>query len=408
MKRAIKLILMGMACACMFSLTAHAADLIVEENGVLPNYGTIQDAVNAASDGDRIFVKNKSGNVPYQENVTINVSVELLPFDANGQYIVWGEYTINPVIDREVTIIGMYNQDGSITCNANSPTGNPTRINIFGCELLVGSINLSGTNIVSHVSGNKITGGSITTRFSTVTGNQVTSGSISINPASSFTSEDTLYVVGNRVSSGRIQWGNGHHYFHIANNLVVGTTIYQIYCTQVKGGTGVNMIVNNSTYGQGGNNRGIYCTTAPANCNLQIHNNALRQTTTSGTNYPIYVSGISASALVSYTFNTYQGWDAALVCSPCASAGNQVATLNLDLTTGECSSVPACVDAGNPSTDYTDHDLTRNDVGTKGGSFNYNNFWPILTGSARVYLVRTPRTVVQTSTIRADADGYDR
>lgn len=406
MKRAITLILMGLACMFVLFPSAKAADLIVEENGVLPNYGTIQDAVNAASDGDRIFVKNKSGNVPYQENVTINVSIELLPFDANGQYIVWGEYTINPIIDRTVTIIGMLNQDGSITCNANSPAGNPTRINVFGTELLSGSINISGTNIVSHVSGNKITSGSITTRYSTVTGNQVTSGSILINPSTNFSTEDTLYVVGNRVSNGRIQWGNGHTYFYIANNFIIGSTIYQIYCTQVKAGNGVNSIVNNSTYGSGGNNRGIYVTTVPANSTLQIHNNALRQTTTAGTNYPIYVQGIAG--LASYTFNTYNGWDAGLVCNPCASAGNQNATIAMDVTTGECTSVPSCVDAGNPSTDHTDLDLTRNDVGTKGGSFNFNNFFPILTGGARVYLVRTPRTVVQTSTIRAEADGYDR
>jgi len=50
---------------------AMAADLIVEENGDLPNYGTIKDAVNAASDGVRIFIKNKAGGIAYQKNVII-------------------------------------------------------------------------------------------------------------------------------------------------------------------------------------------------------------------------------------------------------------------------------------------------------------------------------------------------
>jgi len=399
---------MGLVCVFAWTNSLQAADLIVEENGVLPNYGTIQDAVSAASDGDRIFIKNKSGGIPYQENVTINVSVELLPFDANGQFIVWGEYTISPVVGREVTIIGMFNQDGSITCSANSPGGTPTRINVFGCELLAGGINLSGTNIISHVSGNKMTGGGITTRYATITGNDVTTGSIILNAASNLTSEDTLYIVGNRVSNGRIQYANNRHYYHIANNFVKGNTQYQIYATTSKAGNGVNHIDNNSTYGQVGNNRGIFANLS-SNSTLEINNNVLRQTTTSGTNYPIYVTGANNSnTLVQYNFNIYTGWDAALFCNPCAQAGNANQGFNIDLTTGECNSVPACVDAGNPNSDYTDLDLTRNDRGTLGGSYNYTNFFPILTGGARVYLVKTPRTVVQTSTIRAEADGYDR
>ena len=48
---------------------AFGADWVVEENGISPNFATIQDAVTAASPGDRIFVVNKSGSIPYMENV---------------------------------------------------------------------------------------------------------------------------------------------------------------------------------------------------------------------------------------------------------------------------------------------------------------------------------------------------
>lgn len=407
MKRAIYTLAWAVFLTCLQAGFTHAADLIVEQNGVLPNYGTIQDAVNAASDGDRIFVKNKAGNVPYQEDVTINVSVELLPFDANGQFIVLGNYTINPVIGREVTIIGMYNQVGSITCTANSPAGTPTRLNILGNELLSGTINLSGTNIISHVSGNRLSG-AITTRYATITGNHITaSGGITLNDAPNLTSEDTLYIVGNRLTTGRITWSNNEHYFHIANNKQSSNT-YGIYCTQLKGGSGVNKIDNNALRPAAGNARAIYVTNVPANTNLEINNNVLVNTTTSGTSYPIYVTGINATATVGMFFNRRQGWDGGIVCGGCGDVDNQVATLTVDWNTGICSSVPACVDAGNPATDYTDHDLTRNNIGTDGGSFNQTNFFPILTGGARVYLVKTPRTVLQTSTIRAEADSYDR
>ncbi len=407
MKRAIYTLAWAVLVTCLQAGFTHAADLIVEQNGVLPNYGTIQDAVNAASDGDRIFVKNKAGNVPYQEDVTINVSVELLPFDANGQFTVLGNYTLNPVIGREITIIGMYNQVGSITCSANSPTGAPTRINILGNELLSGSINLSGTNLISHVSGNKLLG-SITTRYATITGNEITgTGSITLNDAPNLTSEDTLYIVGNRLPVGRITWSNDEHYLHIANN-VTNSNTYGVYITSLKGGTGVNQIANNMLRPATASARGIYITSVPANAQVEMNNNVLINTTTSGTNYPIYVTSINATATVGYFFNRFQGWDAAVVCAGCGTTDNQTVTMTVNTTTGVCSSVPACVDAGNPNTDYTDHDLTRNDIGTAGGSFNYTNFFPILTGGARVYLVKTPRTVLQTSTIRAEADSYDR
>ena len=88
--RLMALLLAGM------SSSAWAADLVVEENGIAPNYSSIQAAVTAASPGDRIFVKNKAALVPYQESVTIDKPVELLPFTSNGQFFVLGNYTITP------------------------------------------------------------------------------------------------------------------------------------------------------------------------------------------------------------------------------------------------------------------------------------------------------------------------
>ena len=53
------------------------------------------------------------------------------------------------------------------------------------------------------------------------------------------------------------------------------------------------------------------------------------------------------------------------------------ATFDPNDLTGACTD-GTCVNSGSPNTDYTDHDLSRNDRGVSGGSFNYNNFWPIL------------------------------
>ncbi len=161
-----------------FPLPATAADLIVEENGVLPNYSTIQAAVTAAMPGDRIFVKNKAGGIPYQENVLIGKPLELLSFDAIDPFIVFGHYTINPASpsfsmpDDAVRIIGMHNLNGQFLATVNNPAGPPIQIQIFGCRFDNGSINVTGTNYVSHIAGNWILIGGITVREGTITGNQ--------------------------------------------------------------------------------------------------------------------------------------------------------------------------------------------------------------------------------------------
>lgn len=49
-----------------------AADLIVEEFGTAPTYASITAAVAASVDGDRIIIKNRAGDIPWIENITIS------------------------------------------------------------------------------------------------------------------------------------------------------------------------------------------------------------------------------------------------------------------------------------------------------------------------------------------------
>lgn len=408
---------------------AMAADLIVEENGVLPNYATIQAAVNAASSSvvDRIFVKNKAGNSPYQENVTISKSVTILPYDPDGVFYCFGNYTINPISGGgEVTIIGMYNNSGSINSFANTVNLTvPTRVNVLGSTLLSGGINTGNSGFVSHIAGNSING-SVTTRTATITGNLV-DGSITINDVGGSVTgypEDTLYIVGNRltttaggVGAGYILWNNDDDYFMIANNNIRHST-YGIFTQLYKAGAGVNKIENNSIRKNGNINgaHGISITgTVPANTNLKIINNSIfdENTSNSFTEFAIQFSATPASpSFVSMEYNVHRSWTNGLtnVSNTVVSMIGNVAggaSYTHDATTGDCAA-PECINLGSPATDYTDLDLTRNNVGTGGGSYNFNNFWPNQSGGARVYLVKTPRTVVQSSTINAKADSFDR
>lgn len=424
MKKKFTQIALAMAMAMGIAMSAHAADLIVEENGVLPNFATIQAAVTAANAGDRIFVKNKAGNVPYVENVTVTKSISLLAYDPDGVYYVFGNYTLNPIANGEINIIGMYNNSGSISAFAASTLGTPTRVNLMNCTLLSGSFSTNQLGWVAHVADNNFANGSITTRTATITGNQIVGGITVADVGGAVTgyTEDTLYIVGNRLAStaggysdGVITWTNDDDYFIVANNWVRNNTTHAYNFNTFKAGAGVNRIENNSAeINTSGSVYGMSFGTILAATTLMINNNSIfdENTTNSWTQYAFNFGTVTAGSFVSLNYNVHRNFLNGLTnASPAtvSQTGNAAGgtTFDNNNTTGVCAA-PECINLGSPSTDFTDLDLSRNDIGVAGGSYNQTNFWPQQTGGARVYLVKTPRTVVQSSTINAKADSYDR
>lgn len=405
-------------------LPAFSADLVVEENGVSPNYSSIQDAVTAAAPNDRIFIKNKSGNVPYLENVTIEKPLELLPFTADGSFLVTGDYTIvgdgtyftGPGFDT-VRIVGMENQSGGISGAIGSVYLTAIHVDVLGCQLLAGSIDFN-VFYECEIAGNWLHSGSITTCAATICGNLV-NGSIDINNPDPGVSEDTMYIVGNRLctstgapTGGNIQFENDKQYLQIANNHIRTTNPVLISFPSglLKSG-GENVIVNNSLEAVGGSSHlGVYANGSLTSVNLTIENNAFHdQGSGESSEYAISIPTTTAGQ-IGIHYNSYDGWEQGFILtgSTITDVGNvENATLDPDDVTGVCSDAGS-IDMGHPGGAHTDHDLSRNDIGVAGGSYNCNNFWPILTGGARVYLVKTPRTVVQGSTINAEADAHDR
>src|SRR5690606_2933751 len=94
------------------ALQATAVDRIVEEFGVPPAFPNIASAITAAEDGDRIIIKNRAGDIPWIEAITVNKNLEFLSFQDNGFFIVQGNWTITTATDRVVRIIGMRNTSG--------------------------------------------------------------------------------------------------------------------------------------------------------------------------------------------------------------------------------------------------------------------------------------------------------
>src|SRR5947209_5067512 len=111
----------------------YATDLIVEEFGSLPTYPSITAAVAASVDGDRIIIKNRSGNIPWIEDISIVKSLQFLSYDNDTFYVVQGNYTVTGASGRTVSFIGMHNLNGSITYTGGA-TIKSTTVNIMDCR----------------------------------------------------------------------------------------------------------------------------------------------------------------------------------------------------------------------------------------------------------------------------------
>ena len=69
--------------------------------------------------------------------------------------------------------------------------------------------------------------------------------------------------------------------------------------------------------------------------------------------------------------------------------------------------LPAVVDKGSPSSNYTDLDLTRNDIGILGGSHSWLNYWyndSTTTGKAVIRWVDLPSEIWPGQTINLKAE----
>ena len=430
-----------LALIAIFMLSnVKAVDLLVEEFGVAPNFSSIQDAVDAAMPGDRIFIKNKAGNIPYFENVHIDKPLELHPAVTHEQFHVLGAYTIegdpfNYALDTTIRIIGMHNIEGGILTVDHSTASEPILIDIAGCHLEWGNIDICHEGFVADINGNQLDDGDIIACQADIIGNIIV-GNIEVNGFNQHDLiGDTAFIVGNRIfpdSSGQdgyIHWTNIYRHFFIANNFITSSVASGlIRVSLMRSGDGTNAIINNSLLLErsGFVPRHHSAIDFPGQIyssqHLKIENNAYHVTTNPDayahfgidtTDYMVrFGSPIDTGARIEIVHNVYEGNDEGLTnaaTSEALQSGNVEAanTFSLSAASGVCAA-PECLDGGRPSYNHFDHDLSINDVGVAGGSYNYNNFYPLCTGPSKVAIVKTARVVKDGHSIRVEAKGYDR
>lgn len=406
------LVLLGLA---LFAHEALAVDRIVEEFGVSPTYPNITSAVAAAVDGDRIIIKNRAGDIPWIESITIDKSLQFLSYANDGEFVMQGGITINSAEGREITIIGMRNTAGSIV-GSGPGSWRSTKVRIMDSRFVNGSIVLNSTPFDVNVVGCTLQNGTVSISYGNVVGNDIDGSAvsdegISVSNSLTGTSLDTCAIVGNKVKSiagyEGIFVNTPAQVVHIRNNYVQhGWMGIEAYAGN---GNGVqNLIWNNTVLAYTGNftTYGISLANTTNGSVWEVMNNVVTRTW-SGEN-----RGINRDSGNNGQMNVY--YNHVHVNGTAISAGftfegnnttDQSIVLNAD---GSLNSGDAAVDGGNPAEPFYDLDLTAGDAGAYGGSYTLTNFHPLHTGAARTYMTGHPFNVRQGTTLRVKAVAFDR
>lgn len=396
---------------------AFAVDRIVEEFGTPPTYASITAAVTAAVDGDRIIVKNRAGDIPWIENITINKNLTFLSYTNNAQFVVQGNYTINAADGREVIIVGMRNTSGSVIAGTTVGAARGTKVSVMDSWFVAGNIALTNTVFDVQVVGNQLDNGYIHIHWGNVIGNSVSNGSLtSISISSSLTTAptDTCYIIGNKIlGSGftGLLVDARHQVYHIKNNFVKAYNPIQVSKGNAVGIP--NLVYNNTTYATScgvafvGN---IYVSSVISGSVWEIMNNVIETVSGSCTqNHGINLNATTGSQINGYYNHVDDAFSSAFDPSGWTFLGNNTTDVNIviNTNTGELTS-GSPINGGNPAAPFYDLDLSIGDAGAYGGSYTHNNFFPLFTGAARVYFVSYPFNVRQGSTLATKAFGFDR
>jgi len=398
------------------TLPTFATDRIVEEFGQAPAYANITSAVAAAVDGDRIIVKNRAGNIPWIENITVNASLQFLSFTNDDFFYVQGSYTITGAAGREVTIIGMRNTSGSVTFAAGGSVRG-TSVRLIDSYFVNGNVALNNNNFQSDIVECTFLNGAISINYGNVVGCDIDASAlndegISITGTASGFPLDTCAIIGNKIKSNLSYEGifsnTEGQVLHIRNNYIqhawMGIEVYEGNISGVQ-----NLVWNNTVIAYNGQSTayGINVGITNAGSVWEVMNNVVTRTWSGST------FGINRDSGNQGQINVYFNHVTSNMSLP-ISAGftfesdntvDELITLNTD---GTFLSAPACIDGGNPAPVLSDLDLTPGDAGAYGGSYTLTNFHPLHMGAARVYLTGHPFNVRSGATLRVKGVAFDR
>ena len=402
----------------MIGVNLKAADLYVNSSGATGTYTSLTAAVQAANDGDRIIISTLINLV---ENVTINKSVTVTSASAGTTFTLNGTMTIEAVANKEIRIIG-----GDISALSFS-SGTATDATACKFYLVDSQVNSDINANIYGLSFNMLycedDDLDVDFKFGSLIGSKLSS--FDLKSGTGTAQNDTTYILANKFTSN-CEINNQDHNYFVANNFFYVPNSIQLYINFSKpSNSGWNNILNNtfarysSGYSAYGNN--LYFENNYDYSNLNLFNNYfLHNNGSSSSQY--YNSHIGPSSLttsyqpvVQYNVFACPNWSS-------SSAGiywnNNLNSANYNnfressssytysTIDGKITVGANAINKGNTSIQYYDIDMTRNDLGTYGGPYTWENYHDTTSnGRGRVFNLDMPFEIWmgQTPTIKADA-----
>jgi hypothetical protein len=416
-----------MASMLLSSALTQAADWYVNQSGAPGTFTTIQGAILVAAANDRVFV---SPYDLYTENLSITKNITIAPATPGMTVQVNGTVTITGFPNRNVHIIGMKSASFTATTGTATATGKT----IFNLTESEGPVTTE-ENVELRMYYCK-GGYNVAMKDGRLYGNSI--GHLTITDEAGSMSGDTISIISNKM--GAMDWTSDNHYFYIANNFVGGQTnqdgsLYEwgyLYFSSMVYNLGYrNNILNNTIH------RDVNTCIGFANgfnlSNVYIYNNIL-SLYDKDANYWIQVGSVIGGAAAGspdiknniflhpptlcdacdnlsgpgITNVSYEPTATAVNYRPINYSRNgtnpHFMTTILDENSGKLI-VDLWKNRGHASIQYQDIDMTRNDPGTYGGPYSWDNYNSTAAGKARVYDLNMPFEIWpgQTPTIKAGA-----
>tara|TARA_Y100000589_G_scaffold308458_1_gene325035 strand:+ start:1323 stop:2558 length:1236 start_codon:yes stop_codon:yes gene_type:complete len=401
--------------ASFFINTIFATDLFVDPylsqgNGTTL-FTNIYDAVNAASDGDRIFIVEG-----YYEEPTLNIvdkSLVLISQNEGGIIQLDANIQINLGQGQTVEIIGFDfgNNYGVETTGQGSNSDNFNTINIIDCQLAY--INIDDNYYILNSIKN-IVDGSIDFSKGNVVLSSCNTLFVRNNYGYNMSEDDHILIAGNNVSH-LININTETFPVMIANNY-----INHLVFARWNYNSELTNYIRNNNFTEGGN---IAFMIEPPAYNIDFSSNIFEagyagflygsNYSTSYFNwgddynccsYQLYSTSTTAwpQTHISGFFNwTYNGID--------LPASNPSGGDPLQFT--EIIGSTDIIDAGNPNHEYYDIDLTINDRGVNGGMYSLSNLEPSINlsnGKAFIFDLVMPTDLFQDQNVDVKAKGYHK
>jgi len=365
---------------CLSTISSFAADLYVNGSGLPGTYATLQAAIDAASDGDNIYV---SATETHNGPVTVDKSVYIISDQPGSKFQLVGDVIVGNNIDQ-VTIVGA----NGISVSSQNNAGSRVHVNLISSS--VSALSITHNNYKVNIY-DCFVGGTATFRNGIIIGSELSNISIQNETG---VAVDTIKIIANEFEY--LSSANQIHNIEIKNNFVNKLdTDYEhglFFSSLPSSSTNYAIIANNTieyympqnlcceTY----NYSGIYFNTSPSSFSgLTIVNNYIKNNYTSSHSYAAtgsYESGyaiyIGSSFPNVYIANNkwYYGYQTN-ICYYTSNhylADNTYSSCSYSGSNGNLSSNSS--NLGLDQAPFYDIDGTRNDLGNSGGPHAWSQY----------------------------------